>query len=224
MTGDLSTNDLAAGLRGRGAVVLVGGFWTTEHMLAPMRGWLECLGYQVLTHTLNTGMACGARSVETVRDVVRHARLLDDRGDGVRVVGYSRGGQFARLVAATGEIDALVTIGAPFDLLRMGLPAMLPTLAVTLAGSVGVPNMAGMGCLVGRCCAEYRRGLRGPVPVPFTSVYSRQDRLVPWRGSVDPHARNVEVRGTHIDLLDSRESMVAVARALAPAHEHAGAA
>lgn len=67
------------------------------------------------------------------------------------------------------------------------------------------------------------RRLRDPLPVPFTSIYSRQDRLVPWRASVDDDARNVEITGSHLDLVESWASRSAVARALARHARSAGA-
>ncbi len=159
-----------ARLHGTGPVVLVGGFCTTDLVLEPMRAWSEHLGYRVLTHTLNSGMACGTRSVEQVRATVRMPARLDEHGDGVHVVGYS---------------------------------------------TLGMPNLATTSCLVGPCCAAYRRRLREPLPVPFTSIYSKRDRLVPWRASIDEGALNVEVDGSHLDLVETGPARIAVGRALA---------
>ncbi|GAA2541720.1 hypothetical protein GCM10010210_10210 [Pseudonocardia hydrocarbonoxydans] len=201
---------------GGGPVVLVGGFCTTDVVLEPMRRWLGDLGYEVSTHTANTGMGCGARSVEEVRETVREAARHDDSGAGVHVVGYSRGGQFARILATEPDsgIRSLVTLGSPFDPYRVGLAAVIPALAVLTAGTLGLPNLATASCVAGSCCADYRSRLRDPLPVPFTSIYSRQDRLVPWRASVDDGARNIEVGGTHLDLVESRAARAAVAQAL----------
>ncbi|MBV9923201.1 MAG: hypothetical protein JOY78_20440 [Pseudonocardia sp.] len=71
------------------------GFCTTETVLEPMRGWLEQLGYRVLVHTTDVGMGSAARSVEALLDRLDEAAELDRHGQGVRVVGYSRGGQFS---------------------------------------------------------------------------------------------------------------------------------
>lgn len=208
------------GLRARpgdgGPVVLVGGFCTTDVVLDPMRRWLGDLGYEVSTHTSNTGMGCGARSVDEVRETVREAARRHDSGVGVHVVGYSRGGQFARVLATRPDsgIRSLVTLGSPFDPYRVGLAAAVPALAVLTAGTLGLPNLATASCLVGSCCADYRSRLRDPLPVPFTSIYSTEDRLVPWRASVDDGARNVEVGGSHLDLVESRDARAAVAQAL----------
>jgi pimeloyl-ACP methyl ester carboxylesterase len=62
---------------------------------------------------------------------------LDQFGEGVRLVGYSRGGQFARVAAQLRPVGVLVTLGAPFDLFRLGPAALLPAVAVAAAVKVG---------------------------------------------------------------------------------------
>ena len=88
------------------------------------------------------------------------------------------------------------------------------SVAVTAAGALGAKHLAGLQCLFGACCADYRRRVRQPVPGSFTSIYSRQDKVVPWRASIDPAARNVEVIGSHLQLISSPEARRAVARVL----------
>jgi hypothetical protein len=204
--------EVPARWRGRGPVVLVGGFGTTDHGLRVLRGWLERLGYRVTVHTTGIGTGCGGRSVERLRRVIDAA----DEGAGVGVVAHSRGAQFARVATASGaRVRSLVALGAPFDQFPLSVPALAAGLLVGVAGSLGVPGLASLGCVRGPCCAEFRAALRAPVPVPFTSVYTRGDQVVPWRSSVDDAAHNVEVSGGHLGLLDRPDALAAVAAALA---------
>ncbi|MCE3551703.1 hypothetical protein LWC33_09575 [Pseudonocardia sp. RS11V-5] len=200
---------------GGGPLVLVGGFGTTDAGLRPMQRWLGRLGYDVTPHTVGVGMACGGRSVEALRRSLERA----DTGEGVHVVAHSRGGQFARAAIAAGApVRGLVTLGSGFDLYRLGLPVLGLAAVLGTAGTLGVPGAATLGCLRGPCCADFRTALRGAVGVPFTSVFTRRDRVVPWRSSQDPHARNVEIGGSHLGLLSDTDAKRAVAAALA-AHE-----
>lgn len=203
--------------RGSGPLVLVGGFCATDTMLGPMRHWLERLGYDVRTHTLAAGMDCAGRSVQAVQDTMR--RAADEHGGPVRVVAHSRGGQFARaavrrLVADGEAVGPLVTLGTPLDLFAPNRMLLLQAAAIAAVGSLGAPGLARFACLYGPCCAEFRDELREPVPVPCTAVFSRQDRFVPWRASVDPAARNVEVPGSHLGLLVDPPALCVVADAL----------
>jgi hypothetical protein len=50
---------------------------------------------------------------------------------------------------------------------------------------------------------------------PFTSIYSRRDRVGSWRAAHDPAARNVEVDAGHLTLLSAPSARRAVAEALA---------
>ncbi|MDQ4117991.1 MAG: alpha/beta hydrolase, partial [Actinomycetota bacterium] len=197
-------------------VVVVGGLATTAPVLEPLAGWLAGLGYRVHPLAIGAGLDCATRSVEAVSGHVREVARTSGRP--VVLVGYSRGGQFARVAAARTphDVAGLVTLGTPFDLFRLGGPVLLAAGALVAAGSAGLPGLARLSCLFGSCCREFRAQLRGPWPsdIPFTSIYSAADRVVPARASIDPAARNVEVPGSHIELLTGVSARAAVADAL----------
>jgi pimeloyl-ACP methyl ester carboxylesterase len=201
--------------RGTGPVVLVGGLLTTAAALEPLRRWIGHLGYSVTVCTIRAGLACAEASVTRLAEVVGEA--ADAAGEPVRLVGYSRGGQFARVLAQDpgAPVRSLVTVGTPFDLYGVSRPLLGQALAIATAGTLGIPGLASLSCLFGSCCAGFRDRLRAPVPVPFTAVFSRADRLVRWEACVDPAARAVEVPGHHLALLTDVEPMRAVAEALA---------
>lgn len=202
--------------RGRGPVVLVGGFCTSTAALEPLRDWLTDLGYTVTVCTVGAGMSCGGGSTEHVREVVRRAAEQDPYGDGVRLLGYSRGGQFARAVARDPALPvrSLVTLGTPFDMFGVSRPLLLQIAAIALAGTLGVRGLFTLACLSGPCCAAFRATLRAPVPVPFAAICSRSDGLVRWTACQDPTAHLVEVPGHHLALLSGEAPLRAVAEQL----------
>jgi pimeloyl-ACP methyl ester carboxylesterase len=202
--------------RGTGPVVLVGGFCTSALAMDPLRTYLTALGYTVTTCSVDAGMGCGGRSVERLGAVVREAAAQDPEGRGVRLLGYSRGGQFARAVARDPElpIRSLVTLGTPFDMFGVSRPLLLQIAAVALAGTLGVRRLFTLACLTGPCCASFRDTLRAPVPVPFSAICSRTDGLVRWSACQDPQAHLVEVPGHHLALLHEPAPLLAVAEQL----------
>jgi pimeloyl-ACP methyl ester carboxylesterase len=210
----VSEPELPATWHGAGPVVLVGGFCTTDLTLEPLRRNLERLGYTVTTYTTGTGMGCGRRTVESLADVVR--ATADADGAPVRLLGYSRGGQFARVLAADPSIPvrSLVTLGTPFDVYGVSRPLRVQAVALAVAGTLGVPGLFTLSCFLGSCCTRFHADLRAVPDVPFTAIYSRDDRLVRWRACVDPAARTVEVPGSHLGLLVDRDPLRAVAEAL----------
>ena len=54
-----------------------------------------------------------------------------------------------------------------------------------------------------------------PADIAFTSVYSRSDGIVDWRACLDPHARQVEVRSSHVGMAVNPAVFEIVAAALA---------
>lgn len=199
---------------GSGPVVMVGGFCTSELTLVPMHDNLTRLGYTVTTYTAGAGTGCGRRTVDGLKDVVR--ACADAAGAPVRLLGYSRGGQFARAVAADPvmPVRSLVTLGTPFDVYGVSVPLRLQAAALAVAGTLGVPGLFTLSCFLGSCCVRFHDQLRSVPDVPFVAVYSREDRLVRWRACLDPAAHPVEVPGSHLGLLVDREPLLAVAEAL----------
>jgi hypothetical protein len=51
--------------------------------------------------------------------------------------------------------------------------------------------------------------------VRLTSIYSKQDGVVLWEGSIVPEADCVEVTGSHVGLAFNRKAYRAIADALA---------
>ncbi|GAA4735650.1 hypothetical protein GCM10023199_10990 [Actinomycetospora chibensis] len=202
--------------RGSGPVVLVGGFAATGPVLAPMAGWLERLGWDVVPVTDGAGLGCAGRAADALTEQLHVA--AERSGTPVRVIGHSRGGQFARVAArqaldAGVDVAALVTLGSPFDLYGLRWPLLAQATALSLVGSLGAPGLASLACLRG---PSFRAGLRArwTPEVPFTSIYSPHDRAVPASSSIDPHARNVEVATGHVGLLTTPSALTAVADAL----------
>ncbi|MFM6849456.1 MAG: hypothetical protein ACKOVB_10170, partial [Terrabacter sp.] len=56
-----------------------------------------------------------------------------------------------------------------------------------------------------------------PVGVDFTAIFSRRDGIVDWRACVDPVARAVEVRSSHVGMAFDPVVIAAVSAALRPA-------
>jgi hypothetical protein len=91
--------------------------------------------------------------------------------------------------------------------------------AVAVLGSLGIRGLFSHACRFGDCCHQARLDAAAPWPehVEFTSVYSRSDGIVDWRACLDPHARHVEVRSSHVGMSVNSGVFEIVAEALAVA-------
>ena len=123
--------------RGDGrAVVLVPGFLGGDYTLAPLARWLLRIGYRAARCGFVTNADCSERALERVerRVAAEHART----GRRVAIVGHSRGGHFARAVAARRPdlVSHALSLGA--DLQAMFLQRAHPA-----RGRGGAPHGAG---------------------------------------------------------------------------------
>jgi triacylglycerol lipase len=120
----------------------------------------------------------------------------------VVVIGQSRGGELARVLAVRNPdaVSTLVMLGSPvLEPLSVG-PAVLCALrSVARLGDLGVPGMLSMQCADGECCAPFREDLREPLTpdVRAVAIYSHSDGIVSWRACLDPDASQVEVESSH---------------------------
>jgi len=210
-------------LRGEGVphgsgepVVVVGGFGATDTFMGPLRSWLERIGYAPTLACHARGLDCGERSAGRLERTVEC--VADETGDRPRLLAHSRGGQFARVTAFRRPdlVGGLVTLGTPFEHFGLATPVRIQAAALGIAGTLGAPNLVRFGCLRGACCVGFRRDLVQPLDpgVPFTSIYSSEDRTVRWRTCIDAGARNVDIGGTHGSMLASAASYRAIAAAL----------
>jgi hypothetical protein len=66
-------------------------------------------------------------------------------------------------------------------------------------GDLGLRGVFSSECADGPCCTEFNSLLEAPLEPDLSTlaVYSRSDGIVDWRACLDPHARCVEVEGSH---------------------------
>jgi len=181
---------LAIAPRGDGHGVLVlPGLLASDTSTLPLRRFLRLLGYDV------RGWGLGRNRGPTEEVLQQLPRALADlaerTGGAVSLVGWSLGGIFAREIARLypGQVRQVITLGSPFAQRdRWGTHAEGPyrRLSHLHATSGRLPS---------------RLQVARPIRVPSTSVYSRQDGIVPWQACIEPDTalhENVEVRCSHL--------------------------
>jgi pimeloyl-ACP methyl ester carboxylesterase len=175
--------------RGDGhGVLILPGLLATDSSTLVLRGFLRHLGYAA--QGWNLGRNLGPTDVVLDELPRALARLADDTGGPVSVIGWSLGGIYARELARRhqGQVRQVITLGSPFALTD--------------------PRQT-------RADAAYRRRshlhadgrlpspeqVASPIGVPSTAVYSRRDGIVAWQACIGAESRlhqNVEVRCAHL--------------------------
>jgi triacylglycerol lipase len=205
--------------RGDGApVLLLPGFLAGDPSLATMARWLKRLGYAPRRAGVRVNVDCATRAADRLEQRVRE--LHAESGRRVSVIGQSRGGSLARLLAhrAPDTIAGIVTLGSPLmDELAVHPWVKLHVRAVAALGTLRVPGLFTRACMEGDCCARSREltGERFPDGVGFVSVHSRSDGIVDWRACVHPAASNLHVDASHCGMAVHGGTYRIVARALA---------
>lgn len=205
--------------RGDGApVLLIPGFLAGDPSLRTMAGWLRRIGHRPCRAGMRANVDCATRGIERLEAAVEE--LAQRFGRRVAIVGQSRGGSMARVLAVRRPdlVERIVTLGSPvLDQLAVHPLVRAQVTAVGLLGTAGVPGLFSRSCGAGACCARTReQALAGfPSAVGFVAVYSRSDGIVDWRACLDPAAQLAEVRTSHVGMAVSPAVYRVLAAALA---------
>lgn len=182
---------------------LGGAPFTTSHL----RRFLTDAGFTA--HCWGRGVNTGPegdfdRWLDPLEDDVR--RWHADSGRKVSLVGWSLGGIYARELAkrAPQSVRQVITLGTPFAALR------------------GATRAEGLYKLLNGNAAqltdELEVRLRATPPVPTTSVYSKSDGVVSWRGCIEqrtPQAESVEVDASHLGMVTHPDALRVIVDRLA---------
>ncbi|RYF42760.1 MAG: alpha/beta hydrolase [Comamonadaceae bacterium] len=189
-------------------VVVFPGLGGAPFTTSQLRRYLDQAGFQA--HDWGRGMNTGPDgNLDTwLLGLVQHVRELHAAtGRKVSLVGWSLGGVYAREIAklCPESVRQVVTLGTPF------------------ASLGGANHAGGIYKLLNRdnsvqLTPELQARLRTCPPVPTTSVYSKSDGVVSWRGCLEKKtatSESVEVTASHLGMVTHPEVLRIVANRLA---------
>lgn len=188
--------------RGDGHPVLVlPGFLASDHSTVPMRSLLNDLGYDTYGWELGRNV-----QIDNSRVAEMEKRLLEihrQTGRKVSIIGWSLGGVFARELAKMHPeaVRLVISLGSPIH--KGGNYSNASRTYEYLNGKKQEPVRHGMF-----------KGLHNAPPVPTTSILTKTDGVVHWRGSVQHpqgQTENIEVRASHLGLGVNPSVMIAIA-------------
>lgn len=209
---------------GRGRPLLViPGFMATARSAASLLHVARAAGWRAELAAVGRNSGPAYTSVEAAENDLD--RLFRAHGGPLTIIGHSRGGQFARVLAVRhpDKVDRVVTVGAP---LRVKYPwfavVKVPAEVLDRVHRAGV-----FGPVYPDREDEVDRDRYRPFPsgVDLISIYSRNDGIVDWRTCTDPAATMVEISASHLGLISSIAGLTAIAEALVRPFdgEHRGA-
>jgi pimeloyl-ACP methyl ester carboxylesterase len=196
--------------RGDGhAVLVLPGFMAGDASTLPLRGLLRDLGYDAVGWNLGRNVHVDNARVDAMMGCLDD--LFARTGRKVSIVGWSLGGVFARELAkqAPEKVRMVISLGSPISDDRRYTNAR--KLFEYFNGKNPQPIRTGRFAALGEA-----------PPVPTTSILTKTDGVVHWRGSVQhgadaPGAKveNIEVLASHCGLGVNPAAVYAIADRLA---------
>ncbi len=188
---------------GHGVLVLPG-FMASDSSTRPMRSLLSGLGYDVQGWNLGRNVRVDNGRVDAMKLCLE--AMHERTGGKVSIVGWSLGGVFARELAKMmpDKVRLVISLGSPISDDRGHTNAA--RLFEWLNGKEPEPVQQGMFT-----------GLNIAPPVPTTSILTKTDGVVAWRGSVQAkthpveQTENIEVLASHCGLGVNPSVMLAIA-------------
>ena len=186
-------------------VLVLPGFMASDTSTRPMRKLLDDLGYESHGWGLGRNVRIDGEREREMHDVV--ARIATEAGRKISIIGWSLGGVFAREIAKVmpEHVRSVISLGSPITNDRGHTNAR--RLFEYLNGKNPEPIREG----------RYT-DLETAPPVPTTSILTKTDGIVSWRGSVQKpghETENIEVLASHCGMGVNPTVMVAIADRLA---------
>ena len=187
-------------------VKVLPGFMATNNSTLPMRNLLRDLGYDA--HGWDSGRNVRVDHALLHRLESQLKRLNDDSGRKVSLIGWSLGGVLARELAKLhpDRVRLVISLGSPISDDRNHTNAR--RLFEFFNGRDTEIEREGRF-----------QGLNIAPPVPTTSILTKTDGIVHWRGSVQGPSQspteNIEVYASHCGLGVNPSVMIAIADRLA---------
>jgi len=172
-------------------VIIYPGLGAGTMNMAPLRAHLRSCNFEVFDWELGVNTGPDGPFDDWLAGLVERVREMHAaRGRKVSLVGWSLGGIYAREIAkcCPRAVRQVVTLATPHNSLAGGNHA--GTLVTLVGGSA-------------QLTPDLQARLRQRPPVPTTSIYSRSDGLVSWRGCLEqraPEVENVAVDASHLGM------------------------
>jgi len=175
-------------------ILVLPGFLASDMSTSYLRKYLDNIGY--VSYGWNLGRNSGREDYLYELEAVL-SEIYETHGEKVSIIGWSLGGVYARQLSKmqTNKVRQVITLASPFR-------------GISKANNVAwIYNLITGGKRVADVDSELLLDIPKPTPVPTTSIYSKQDGVVPWAYCMeekeDAIHQNIEVRGSHLGMANN---------------------
>jgi triacylglycerol lipase len=190
-------------------VLLVPGFLAGDWTLRVMDNWLGRVGYRSYLSGILLNVQHSERMLAGLRRKL--AAIQKETGSRVSIIGHSRGGLLAKVLAQRRpqSVEQVIALGAPL--------ADWTDLAAVTSHAVDVVRTANELAFGRKLNPEGRftYDLKLAPAVPTTSIYTKSDEVVNYRSCLRPDIPAMAVWGSHNGLVVNPEVYRLLGRLLA---------
>src|SRR3954467_5729693 len=152
-------------------VLLIPGFLAGDDSLGLMTQWLRRTGHRTKSAGIRSNVDCSSARAERLAERLacpaganrqrlaeRLARLADAAGQRVAIIGQSRGGNMAKVLAVRHPelVSGIVTLGSPqLDPFDVHPLVRAQVYAVGTLGTLGIHGLFKHSCKWGKCCETF---------------------------------------------------------------------
>ena len=175
-------------------VLLIPGFLAGDWTLRTAFDWLRRVGYRPRMPGVTINVVYSELILRPLIDAL--TQLHRRTSARVSIVGHSRGGVLAKVVAHRHAelVEQVITLGSPLeDPFDIHPITMAGVHAAHVYNVMRYRHSASVE-------ARFLRDLAAPPRVPITSIYSRSDGVVNWRACLRSDINAIEVHGSHSGL------------------------
>lgn len=193
-------------------VLLIPGFMAGRFTAEPLAHVLRAAGWDVTIAALGRNSGPAYHGIDIAGAELR--ALSERANQKVTLIGHSRGGQFARVLAVRAPhlVAQVITAGSP-------LSTKYPPFAVVKVPAELLDRAWRAGAF-GEVDTDREQEVDDdryapfPESVDFVSIWSKTDGIVDWRTSADTAAFSIEVVTTHLGVIRSIDGVSAIGEAL----------
>lgn len=198
---------------GRGRpLLIIAGFLSAPRSSRALHHIMSMAGWDAVVASVGRNSGPAYTAVDAATADLR--RLEEKSGQQVTIVGHSRGGQFARILAVRhpDSVAQIVVAGTP---LLVKYPAFAPVkVPAEVLDRAWRSGAFGPVFPDRESEVDQDRYVEFPSSVDFVSIFSKSDGIVDWRLSIEEAAHLIEVNSSHRGLINGEEGVQAIANAL----------
>ena len=177
--------------RGKGEpVIVLPGFMADDSSTIVLRHFLNSIGYKSFPWGLGTNRLPMLSLLPRLNELID--QVVEQHGQKVRLVGWSRGGILSRELArdVPEKTARVITIGSP---VKGGVEA----------SSIGSMVRQTTGLSSAAMSSLLRERQRKLIEVPIRAIFSKLDGVVSWHACMDdlnPDVEHFEILGSHVGM------------------------